>query len=412
MGDLEATIKGIGVSGTLVYVAMLLYITWRTCFLLFLQPPPATASRQQQLTLPAKKSFHVALFFSALLDLSYYAKLCTGAITSTSFSLHLMALWAELTAFSCVVVVWSRVLNAAKEKDSVLTYVIALDGFVLVWTLVVICLVIVAKDNVDQWVSPSSQPYIFFYLVQALALLSCCLALLYHGIRLQYIVRNHPRWEPLRRERRMRIVLRINAVLSVCTFCFLLRVVLLMAHFIQAEAHQQARFLDPAALVNWYVWCNWVPMCIPASILLFMMKNNPGRERGNIGGATDGGGGLTLGLAAQAGGGQAGGGAETVGILREWEERLVSLNSSGNTSINRNYWRPNSASLYSPPSPSEVDAVGPISPAAATPLTPATAISCGRSKPAAVLNLGMEHNGSKEQGSGSTEDEPLILEAV
>lgn len=390
-----------------MYVAMLLYITWRTCLLLLLQPSPAAASRQQQLTLPAKKSFHVALFFSALLDLTYYAKLSKGEITITSFSLHLMALWAELTAFSCIVVVWSRVLNVAKEKDSVLTYVIALDAFVLVWTLVVICLVIVAREDVDQWVSSSSQPFIFFFLVQALALLSCCLALLYHGIRLQYIVRNHPRWEPLRRERRLRIVLRINAVLSVCTFCFLLRVVLLMAHFIQAEAHQQARFLDPAALVNWYVWCNWVPMCIPALILLHMMKSSPGQERGNVGGGADGGGGLTLGMAVKAGGA-----AEAVGVLREWEEHLISPHALGNPSLSRDYWRANLASLYSPPSPSDVDVVGLISPAAATPLTPAAAVGCGRSKPGAVLDLGVEHNGSDEQGSGPTEGEPLILTVV
>jgi len=419
MGDLEATIKGIGVSGTLLYVAMLLYITWRTGRLLLLQQPSsAAASRQQQLTLPAKKCFHIALFFSALLDLCYYAKLSKGVVTATSFSLHLMALWAELTAFSCIVVLWSRVLNVAKEKDSVLTYVIALDAFVLLWTLVVICLVIIARENVDQWVSSSSQPFIFFFLVQGLALLSCCLALLYHGIRLQYLVRNHPRWEPLRRERRLRIVLRINAVLSVCTFCFLLRVVLLIAHFIQAEAHQQARFLDPAALVNWYVWCNWVPMCIPALLLLYMMKCGPGQERGSVGGAGAGGGGLTLGMAAKAGGA-----AGTVGALREWEEPLVSPHASGNPLLSRDYWRANLAGLYSPPlppslSPSQAEGVGGvISPAAATPLTPAAAVAVGGGggKRGAVLDLGMEQEGDEEQGSSQqqrNETEPLILTAV
>jgi hypothetical protein len=398
MGDLEATIKGIGVSGTLLYVAMLLYISWRTGRLLLLQPPPSAAA--SRLTLPAKKCFHIALLFSALLDLCYYAKLSKGVVTATSFSLHLMALWAELTAFSCIVVLWSRVLNVAKEKDSVLTYVIALDAFVLVWTLVVICLVIVARENVDQWVSSSSQPFIFFFLVQALALLSCCLALLYHGIRLQYLIRNHPRWEPLRRERRLRIVLRINAVLSVCTFCFLLRVVLLIAHFIQAEAHQQARFLDPTALVNWYVWCNWVPVCIPVLLLLYVMKSGPGQERGSVGG-----GGLTL---------VAGGAAGTVGRgLREWEEPLVSPHASGNPLLSRDYWRANLASLYSPPlppSPSQPDAVGGvISPAAATPLIPAAALIVGGgSKRGAVLDLGEEQGGDEEHGLGQQQEAEAV----
>lgn len=55
MGDLEATIKGIGVSGTLLYVAMLLYITWRTGRLLFLQPPAISSSLKTTAANPARQ---------------------------------------------------------------------------------------------------------------------------------------------------------------------------------------------------------------------------------------------------------------------------------------------------------------------------------------------------------------------
>mgnify|MGYP003683424141 CR=1 FL=1 len=137
------------------------------------------------------------------------------------------------------------------------------------------------------------------------------------------------------------------------------------------------------------------------------MKSSPGQERGNVGGGADGGGGLTLGMAVKAGGA-----AETVGVLREWEEHLISPHALGTPSLSRDYWRANLASLYNPPSPSDVDVVDLISPAAATPLTPAAAVGCRRSKPGAMLDLEVEHNGSEKQGPGPTESEPLIMTAV
>jgi hypothetical protein len=46
------------------------------------------------------------------------------------------------------------------------------------------------------------------------------------------------RWEPLRRARRLRIILRINGVLFLCTGCFILRVIMLAIRFFQAEIHK------------------------------------------------------------------------------------------------------------------------------------------------------------------------------
>jgi hypothetical protein len=47
------------------------------------------------------------------------------------------------------------------------------------------------------------------------------------------------RWEPLRRARRLRIILRINGVLFLCTACFLLRVLMLGIRFFRAEVDHE-----------------------------------------------------------------------------------------------------------------------------------------------------------------------------
>lgn len=74
-------------------------------------------------------------------------------VTTISYGLHLTAIWLDLCAFSMVVVVWSRALQITRDAEKVLAHIIALDSFVLVYTLVVICIVIVSQTGVDGFVS-------------------------------------------------------------------------------------------------------------------------------------------------------------------------------------------------------------------------------------------------------------------
>lgn len=76
----------------------------------------------------------------------------------------------------------------------------------------------------------------------------------------------------MRRERRLRITMRINGVLFICGACFLLRVALLLAHFAQAEAGDERAMLAPGAIVSWYLFATWIPFIVPACTLLLMMR--------------------------------------------------------------------------------------------------------------------------------------------
>jgi len=347
MEDLGATIQGIGITGTFLFAVMLAIISWRICVFYFLQDTQH-APLPTSTTFTAKLCFHIFLFMAALLDLCYYIPLSRELVSAGFYSAHLMAQWAELAAFSMIVILWARVLNAPRGKDSVVTYVVALDAFTLIYTLIVICLAIVVQQNGDQWVTSSNQPFVFFFFVQAVALFACCLALLYHGISLQYLVRNHPRWDPIRRGRRLRTVLRINITLMACTVCFLLRVVLLLARFIQAESHQQARFSDPATLINWYIWCNWVPYCLPACFLLYTVGNGGGQARRNIdGGVPTSKNGSKMAMTSNTSSGALN------SYLRDWEEPLISPFETYKSVVNQKIWHLNAMDHYIPPHPAE-----------------------------------------------------------
>lgn len=85
-----------------------------------------------------------------LLELPYYGTLAvTHCYSKLSYISHLMALWADLCAFSMAIILWSRALSLVKDKDSLMTWVVALDCVGLVYTLIIVSLVLISKDFDD-----------------------------------------------------------------------------------------------------------------------------------------------------------------------------------------------------------------------------------------------------------------------
>ena len=84
------------------------------------------------------------------MELPYYGNLAvTHSYTKLSYISHLVALWSDLCAFSMVIILWSRALSLVKDKDSLMTWVVALDCVGLVYTLIIISLVLISKDFDD-----------------------------------------------------------------------------------------------------------------------------------------------------------------------------------------------------------------------------------------------------------------------
>jgi hypothetical protein len=74
-------------------------------------------------------------------------------VSKTSYALHLLAILCDLCAFSMLCVAWSRPLQISRDHEKVLTTVLALDSFVLIYTFVVIALVIISSTDVDHFVA-------------------------------------------------------------------------------------------------------------------------------------------------------------------------------------------------------------------------------------------------------------------
>lgn len=152
--SLDDVIKGIGATGSVLYSCFLLVIFSRTYYHFQGGGDAAyAATRREGATafFPGKDFFHLFLLASVILELPYYVKLT--ATTKASYACHLLAMWCDLTAFSMYAVTLStRALQLLKDKEKILTYIIALDSFALIYTLVVICLVIISED-VDSFVA-------------------------------------------------------------------------------------------------------------------------------------------------------------------------------------------------------------------------------------------------------------------
>jgi hypothetical protein len=122
-------------AGTAIYALLLLVVLWRAVPLV----KDGDSSSQ-------KKLFHLFLAIFCIFELPYYMSLARSGYTKPAYVCHLLALWADLCAFSMVIVLWSRALALVKDKNQLYTWVIALDCFALLYTLVVIGLVIVSRS--------------------------------------------------------------------------------------------------------------------------------------------------------------------------------------------------------------------------------------------------------------------------
>ena len=129
-GQLAST----GAAGSVLYALLLALVVWRIVVLW--RASAWGASGQKTL-------FHFFLLLSCALELPYYLVLAkTHCYSKPAFSLHLLAVWSDLVAFSMVIVLWSRALALVKDKDLLMSWVVGLDSFALVYTLVVVSLVI------------------------------------------------------------------------------------------------------------------------------------------------------------------------------------------------------------------------------------------------------------------------------
>lgn len=166
---LEDQFRLAGLLGSIIYSVLLSVTLWRS-ILLF------RGNSAESTLFAHKKLFHGFLCLSFVLELPFYLGLAEShCYSKPSYASHLLALWADLCAFSMVIILWSKALALVKvsglagfdgaggvplmtklccccclqDKDLLYTWVVALDCFALLYTLVVISLVIISRDFND-----------------------------------------------------------------------------------------------------------------------------------------------------------------------------------------------------------------------------------------------------------------------
>ncbi|CAM9314223.1 unnamed protein product [Ectocarpus sp. 8 AP-2014] len=264
--------------------------------------PFLTDRRSLSSTDRIKLAFHVCINTSALLEIVHYAiELAFRGSVLSGYACHLVGLWLSLVSFSLVIVLWSNTLHppaAARQQQRnaqggtaangggsddepagwrccgktrisiAAKFVCAIDAIVALATVVVLW-----TGSVPAY----SRPYLILMVTHSVTLFLLASWLVLYGIRLQRRVMGHPRWEPLDRRQRLKILCRINGVLVVCAACFLVRVAVLSSALFVRSRH---RAEDMNRLL-FEVLARWVSGLIPGVALLHIMckTNKPGEDR-------------------------------------------------------------------------------------------------------------------------------------
>lgn len=258
-GTLVAGSWGVGING-----AFLVIVLWRTTVLF--------RSSRRVFPLTTKKCFHILLGAFVALEIPYYALLMADRDYSRAgYLCHLLALWCDLAAFSCVIILWARTLSMVRNTRGVVRSVIAVDVFNALCTLACTSTLFLS-DSLDDFQSRDSWAYLALYTVYAVTLFLYSLWLVYYGLLLQARVTSHPNWEVRDRLRRIRILLRINGVFIVCAVCFFLRIIMVTVLLAAELRASTAQGWENISDVQWLVLSSWVPTLVPSGALLYMMR--------------------------------------------------------------------------------------------------------------------------------------------
>ena len=258
-GTVVAGSWGVGIHGT-----FLLIVLWRTAVLFRGSP--------KVLPLTTKKCFHFLLAAFVALEIPYYALLIADRDYSrTGYLCHLLALWCDLAAFSCVIILWARTLSMVRNTRGVVRWVVAADVFNALCTVACAAALFLSED-LNDFQSRGSWAYLALYTVYAVTLFLYSLWLVYYGLLLQARLTSHPNWEMRDRMRRIRILLRINGVLIVCAVCFFLRIIMVTVLLAAQLRASTAEGWENISDVQWLVLSSWIPTLVPSAALLYMMR--------------------------------------------------------------------------------------------------------------------------------------------
>jgi hypothetical protein len=112
-----------------------------------------------------------------------------------------------------------------------------------------------------KYVSHGSGSYIAIVLVNGFSLFILSCGLLIYGWMLKVKLSNNSIWESSERDRKLKIITRINSVLGICSICFFIRVLCLIAVMIDVSRNET--LTDQLPLYSWFLISSWIPTLGP-----------------------------------------------------------------------------------------------------------------------------------------------------
>jgi hypothetical protein len=260
-----------GAIGCIPYVPLFVVATWRTYLSL---------KEHEYNPLTYKPFFHIAMTLYTFFDLVYLIGLMsTNQVLTGPYLCQAVGLFFNIVAYSTVILFWSKKLPLWSMELQYKTTLIATGSLVTLNFIVLLLFIgFTATAGLQCQGVDGPECIDVFYLelcVDGFSLVLLSVWFLFFGIRLQVRIQNSmPSTAKEIAVRRRTAIITINVVMAACTLCYTLRVVfeIFMADAVSNPEVLLALGASYSISIVWFVLSKWVCYCIPACVLLYLMR--------------------------------------------------------------------------------------------------------------------------------------------
>lgn len=247
----------VGVIGVSLYCSIFTIAIWRLWVHCVPYCPPIYATR---------KVFHFLLSVYSMLQIVSFQSFISedaASYTKTGYTCHLLAIWTEITAFSLVVILWSKTLLSVKHARRVtIPFLATVVSVYLVYVLFIIYRMHNSPKTFRDF-ARDSDAFMYLLLIEPIVLgcIGSCVLIDGHHI-LQKLARN-PSWALLSKKQKRTAMFRLVKTMLICCACFAVRAILEILAFCGGDRHISGDL--------WFITSNWLPTLIPACVLMYSL---------------------------------------------------------------------------------------------------------------------------------------------
>jgi hypothetical protein len=250
------TSSQIGYIGCSLYSFIFVLCLWRSYVHLVPYYPPWYSTR---------KIFHITLLCYAGLQAVSFIVFCKGSNTydKWSYTCHLLGIWTETLAFTCLSVLWSKtLLSNKKSRIFLFPSLIVIDCVLLIYLIVLINDMFTSPLAFSEW-SETSNLFTILLIIEPIVLTSNGIVLGILGVLILIKLTSHPSMKSIEEKSRASIKRVLITTLVSCSLCFGVRSSLEIVVYLHKDGDISQDM--------WWIASTWCPTIIPALILLYTL---------------------------------------------------------------------------------------------------------------------------------------------